>query len=119
MMDQCILLYPKEVNTMNMKKYIISILACVCCFVFCSCALRNDEYSQKYYHIGMFDSLSVNDSTLKDVVVIAPDLAVTITSFGAVGEIPTEDGQYVRIIFIGSELVVSSIELASTSWCGQ
>lgn len=102
---------------MNTKKRIIVILACVYCFVFCSCALRNEGASVKYYHIGMFDSLAVNESTLKDVVAITPDFTLIMTSFGGVGEFAAENEQYIQIKFVGSEMIVSSIELVDTPWC--
>lgn len=101
---------------MNIKKYLIVILTCVCCFALCSCCLRNKEASVKYYHMGMFDSLSLNESTLKDVLAITPDFTLIMTSFGGVAEFSVENEQYIQIKFVGKEMVVSSIELVDTPW---
>ena len=102
---------------MNIKNHIIAILAFVCCFAFCSCTLRKEESSQKLYHIGMFDSLSVNESTLHDVAAIVPDATLFVTSFGGVIELPAENEKYIQIKIVGSEMIVDSIELVNTPWC--
>ena len=70
----------------------------------------------KYYHIGMFDSLAVNESTLKDVLAITPDFTLITTSFGGVAEFPVENEHYIQIRFVGKEMIVSSIELVDTPW---
>ena len=98
------------------KYYSIVILICICSLISCSCTLIEEESTMKFYQIEMFSNLVINESTLQDVQVVEPEFTLIMTSFGAVSEFPTENGQYIRIEFVGSEMVVGSIELVDAPW---
>ena len=63
-----------------------------------------------YYVIEDFKSISIGDSSFKDVYEIAPSNSIQITSYGGFCEYPTENGGFIRIKFQGEDLIVISIE---------
>lgn len=67
-------------------------------------------YMREYYAIEDFESISIGNSSFKDVYEIAPIDSVQITSYGGFCEYPTKNGGCIRIKFQGKELTVISIE---------
>lgn len=102
---------------MRINKYqSIAIMICICSMLFCACSSGGEKTAMKYYRIEQFSNLTVKQSTLQDVQNIEPELALIVTSFGAVTDFPMENGQYIRIEFVGSEMIVDSIEIVDKQW---
>ena len=91
---------------------------CICiAFVvlFAGCALMpntagQDGVSKKKYSIEDFQSITIGESTYREVYEIAPLESLQITSYGAFCDYPTQSGGYIRIKFYGKDLVVGAIE---------
>ena len=93
------------------------------CFLFCLLIIflegcSNNKIGEKsnMYSLDQFDSIIVGESTSRDVRNIVSNETLLVTSFGAVSEYPAADGQYIRIKYTGSDLIVSSIELVDREW---
>ena len=71
---------------------------------------NKEIYMKEYYAIEDFDSISIGNSSFKDVYEIAPIDSMQTTSYGGFCEYPTENGGCIRIKFQGKELIVFSIE---------
>ena len=69
---------------------------------------------KEYYSMEDFDSIVVEQSTYKDVYEIAPIDSIQITSYGGFCKFPKKDGGYIRIDFVGNELIVSKITEVNT-----
>ena len=70
--------------------------------------------TKKYYYED-FKSISIGDSSFKDVYEIAPIDSIQITSYGGFCEYPAENGGCIRIKFKGKDLIVISIEEVNDS----
>lgn len=70
---------------------------------------------KKYFTEMDFQSITVGKSTAWDVSVIAPGASFYAASYGAFCDLPMEDGRYIRIKFLGSDMIVGSIEVVEKS----
>ena len=69
------------------------------------------EASKKnYYVIEDFESITIGESTYKDVYNIASQESMQVTSYGGVCEFPIKNGGYIVVKFYGEDLVVGVIE---------
>lgn len=64
---------------------------------------------KEYYSMEDFDSIIIKESTYKDVFEIAPIDSMQITSYGGFCILPKKDGGFIRIDFVGNDLIVSNI----------
>jgi hypothetical protein len=64
---------------------------------------------KEYYSMEDFDSIIIKKSTYKDVFEIAPIDSMQITSYGGFCIFPKKDGGYIRIDFVGNDLIVINI----------
>ncbi len=69
----------------------------------------------EYYTKEDFNSIIIGESTHRDVFNIAHIELLYITSYGGLCEFPTENGGYICIKFYGKDLIVGSIEYATSS----
>ena len=92
-----------------MKK--IFILFLMTMFMGMGCDRDEYEAVNKYYKLADFDKIIIGESTIDDVYMIAPIEVVRVTSYGLLGEYPTDDGKLIQIRFIGKENVVGSIDV--------
>ena len=73
------------------------------------------ETEKRYYTENDFQSITVGESTAWDVYKLAPIESLFAASYGAFCEFPTEDGRCIRIKFLGSDMIVGSIEVVEKS----
>ena len=78
-------------------------------------SINNAKSEKKYYSMEDFQSVVVGESTDWDVFRIAPSEPFIATSYGALCEFPMEDGRYIQIKFLGSEMIVGSVEVVEES----
>lgn len=85
----------------------------------CGTGSRNYNSSEVvmsgYYSIEDFESISIGESTVKDVYNIAPAKTIQVTSYGGFVEYPSRTGGIIRIKFYGKEMIVGSIEENNTN----
>ena len=76
-----------------------------------STANKYDEVPMNnYYKIEDFQSITIGESTYKDVYEIASTETIQITSYGGFCEYPMQNGGYICVKFYGRELVVGDVE---------
>lgn len=107
---------------MKRMRFWLSIIAyCILVqFLFTACGsisnkCNSSEVSMKVcYSKENFKSITIGESTYKDVYDLAPFESMQITSYGGVIKIPLQTGGYILIKFYGEELIVGSIEEISS-----
>ena len=98
------------------SNWIILILIIICLtFMFllvgCQFTAKNELSMEiDYYKEEDFKSITIGESTFRDVYNIAPAKTMQLTSYGGFCDYPTQDGGYIRIKFYGKDLIVGSIE---------
>lgn len=70
-----------------------------------------NNIENKHYTENDFQSIVVGESTVWDVYKVAPNVSFYAASYGAFCELPMENGKYMRIKFLGSNMTVESIEV--------
>lgn len=72
---------------------------------------RGEETSMiDYYNKEDFKSITIGESTWKDVFSIAPTQSMQITSYGGYCDFPMQTGGCIRIKFQGKNMIVWAIE---------
>ena len=72
---------------------------------------NKEENMKKYYSIEDFKSITIGESSIRDVLKIAlPINPIQMRSYGALCEYPAENGRYIIIKGSGKDLIVFSIE---------
>lgn len=74
----------------------------------------NEENETMYKTKEDFDSITIGESTFRDVYDIAPQETMHVTSYGGFCDYPMKDGGYIRIEFYGKDLTVGAIEVNTT-----
>ncbi len=98
------------------KKLIIGLILATLIVGFLLCGFKIvKRYTKEYYTMDDFASVTIGESTVYDVHLIAPVIKMGMTGYGGICEFPTEDGKYIVMRFGGSELVLFEIELSDES----
>lgn len=109
-----------------MKKYLMSYCLCITlwiCVIILSTAcsqkpdsiIQSENIAKNYYSMEDFRSIIIGKSTLSDVTEIAFVESLYSQSYGALCELPMEDGRYIQIKFLGNDMIVGSIEVVEES----
>ncbi len=65
----------------------------------------------KVYNLSDFNEIVIDESTLNDVLIIAPQTIFYTTGKGGFCSIPLNDGNTLYIKFYGPEMLVSEMEI--------
>lgn len=109
-----------------MKKIckVFALVVYIVCFVYIMCLVgcvtktnKNDHESgdsmREYYISEDFSSITVGESTFRDVYEIAPHESMQVTSYGGFCDYPLKNGGYIRIDFYGKDLIVGAVKEVS------
>ena len=101
-------------NTYRFVGIVVCIIMMMWGFVGCGTASttnnQTEESMKKYYLKEDFQSITIGESTFRDVYSIATIELCQLTSYGACCEYPMQNGGVVRITFYGKDLIVGAIE---------
>ena len=79
-------------------------------------SIKDTQAVEKYYCEADFQSIVIGESSAFDICRIAPGASFYAVSYGSLCELPMEDGRYIQIKFLGSDLIVGSIEVVDLSF---
>ena len=77
--------------------------------------IETQNITKNYYSIEDFRSIIIGKSTLADVTELVIFESLYAQSYGALCELPMEDGRYIQIKFLGNDMIVGSIEVVEES----
>jgi hypothetical protein len=77
-------------------------------------SIKDTQAVKTHYCETDFQSIVVGESSAFDVLRIAPGAPFYAVSYGSLCELPLEDGRYIRIKFLGSDMIVGDIEVVDS-----
>lgn len=95
--------------------WICAIILSTACSPNPSCTIQTKNLDKNYYSIEDFNCIVIGKSTLADVTEIAFFENLYAQGYGALCELPMEDGRYIQIKFLGNDMIVGSIEVVEKS----
>lgn len=78
-------------------------------------SIKDKQAAKKYYCEADLQQIVIGESSAFDVYRIAPGTPFYAVSYGSLCELPMEDGRYIQIKLLGSDLIVESIEVVEES----
>ena len=71
---------------------------------------EKSDSMREYYTSEVFSSITVGESTFRDVYDIAPHKSMQVTSYGGFCDYLLKNGGYIRIEFYGKDLIVGAVK---------